>query len=261
MTSWAILAICSTSSSVSVGRPHMKYSFTCRQPLAYAVVTVLMRSSSDTILLMTRRIRSLPPSGANVRPERRPLRDSSLARSTLNASTLVTGQAQARLGALVAVGEALHDAGDLGVVGAGQRLSRPTSSKPVASRPWLDHLADALDGALPHRTGDHAGLAEAAAPGATAEDLHAHPLVHALRERHQRLLRVGPLVEVHRGLLGDPLGHTVTARGHGLDRAVTGIGDVVEAGHVHAAGFGQPQQHFLAAARSALAPSTRARSP
>ena len=33
ITSWASRAICSTSSSVSVGRPHMKYSFTCRQPL------------------------------------------------------------------------------------------------------------------------------------------------------------------------------------------------------------------------------------
>ncbi len=29
----AMSAICSTSSSVSVGRPHMKYSFTWRQPL------------------------------------------------------------------------------------------------------------------------------------------------------------------------------------------------------------------------------------
>ncbi len=33
ITSCAIRAICRTSSSVSVGRPHMKYSFTCRQPL------------------------------------------------------------------------------------------------------------------------------------------------------------------------------------------------------------------------------------
>lgn len=33
MTFFAISAICSTSSSVSVGRPTMKYSFTWRQPL------------------------------------------------------------------------------------------------------------------------------------------------------------------------------------------------------------------------------------
>jgi hypothetical protein len=60
--------------------------------LAYAVVTVRTRSSLDTVLLMTRRIRSLPPSGANVRPERRPLRDSSLASVTLKASTRVLGR-------------------------------------------------------------------------------------------------------------------------------------------------------------------------
>ena len=69
----------------------MKYSFTWRQPLAYAVVTVRTRSSLDTVLLITRRIRSLPPSGAKVSPDRRPLRDSSLARVTLKASTRVLG--------------------------------------------------------------------------------------------------------------------------------------------------------------------------
>ena len=45
----------------------------------------------ETILLMTLRSRSLPPSGANVRPDRRPLRDSSCARSMLKASTRVLG--------------------------------------------------------------------------------------------------------------------------------------------------------------------------
>ncbi len=84
-------AIASTSSSVSVGRPHMKYSLTCRHPEENAAATVSMRSSSVTILLMTLRMRSEPPSGANVSPERRPLRLSSLARSMLNASTRVDG--------------------------------------------------------------------------------------------------------------------------------------------------------------------------
>ena len=54
-------------------------------------MTVLIRSSSVTILLITLRIRSEPPSGANVRPERRPLRENSLARSMLKASTRVEG--------------------------------------------------------------------------------------------------------------------------------------------------------------------------
>ena len=85
-------AMASTSSSVSVGRPHMKYSFTCRQPWVYAVTTVRIRSSSVTILLITLRIRSEPPSGAKVRPDRRPPRASSSASVTLNASTLVDGR-------------------------------------------------------------------------------------------------------------------------------------------------------------------------
>ena len=54
-------------------------------------MTVRIRSSSVTILLITLRIRSDPPSGANVSPDRRPFRLSSLARVTLNASTLVDG--------------------------------------------------------------------------------------------------------------------------------------------------------------------------
>ena len=44
-----------------------------------------------TILLITLRIRSLPPSGAKVSPERRPLRLSSLASVMLKASTRVDG--------------------------------------------------------------------------------------------------------------------------------------------------------------------------
>ncbi len=44
-----------------------------------------------TILLITLRIRSDPPSGAKVSPERRPLRENSLARSMLKASTRVDG--------------------------------------------------------------------------------------------------------------------------------------------------------------------------
>ena len=91
ITSWARRAICNTSSSSSVGKPHMKYNFTWRQPDAYAAVTVRIKSSSVTILLMTLRIRSLPPSGANVNPLRRPLRESSLAKSILKASTRVLG--------------------------------------------------------------------------------------------------------------------------------------------------------------------------
>ena len=112
----------------------MKYSFTWRQPLAYAVDTVLIRSSSVTILLITLRIRSVPPSGANVRPDRRPFRLSSSANVTLNASTRVDGSDRPVLVpsyrsarpvaiSLISLWSALDSD------------SRPTSEKPLALRP------------------------------------------------------------------------------------------------------------------------------
>ncbi len=59
--------------------------------MAKAVSAVRSMSASLTILLITRRIRSVPASGANVSPVRRPLRLSSSASVTLNASTRVEG--------------------------------------------------------------------------------------------------------------------------------------------------------------------------
>ena len=55
-----------TSSSVSVGRPSMKYSFTALQPPSKAVRQDCNRSSSFTFLLMVSRIRWVPASGAKV---------------------------------------------------------------------------------------------------------------------------------------------------------------------------------------------------
>ena len=177
---------------------------------------------------MTLRMRSEPPSGAKVRPERRPLRVSSLARSMLNASTRVDGQGQADLVLLVAVGQALGDVADLGVVGGGQR-QQADLLEAGGLEALLDHLADAGDGPLAHRAGDHAGLAEAAAAGAAAEDLDGHPLVHGLGERDERLLRVGPLVEVHDGVLGHAPRHAGAVRDDAGDAAVGQVLDVVEA--------------------------------
>ena len=93
-----------------------------------------MRSSSVTILLITLRIRSEPPSGAKVKPDRRPLREISLARSMLKASTRVEGSdspvwvpsyrsASCRVISAISEWSALL------------RLSSPTSSKPVAASP------------------------------------------------------------------------------------------------------------------------------
>ena len=59
------------SSSVSVGSPTRKYSFTRFQPWLKAEPTAAWRSSSVMSLLMTWRMRHVPASGANVRPVRR----------------------------------------------------------------------------------------------------------------------------------------------------------------------------------------------
>ena len=56
------------SSSVSVGRPIMKYSLQRRHPAANAASMAPNRSSSVTFLLMTSRRRCVPASGANVSP-------------------------------------------------------------------------------------------------------------------------------------------------------------------------------------------------
>ncbi|CAB4963302.1 unannotated protein [freshwater metagenome] len=115
----------------------------------------------------------------------------------------------------------------------------------------LHHLADSGDRALSHRTGDHARLAEAAAPGAAPEDLDRRPLVHGLGEGHEGGLGVGPSVEVHeRGLShapGDvgPVGH------HAPDAAVGQVLDIVKAGHVHVVETGKAQQQLVAAVGTA----------
>ena len=130
--------------------------------------------------------------------------------------------------------------------------SRPTSVKPENSRPSLTIWPDRGDRPLPHRAGDHAGLAEPAAPGAAAEDLHRIPLVHRLGQRDQRLLRVRPGVEVHRRALVHPERHVRPVRHDPLDPAVGQVVDVVEARHVDALGARQAQQQLVAAAGAAL---------
>ena len=81
----------STSSSVSVGRPMRKYSFTRLHPWEKAASTAAYRSSSRMSLLITWRIRHVPPSGAKVRPVRRTFWISA-ARPTVKASTRRLGR-------------------------------------------------------------------------------------------------------------------------------------------------------------------------
>ena len=71
-----------------------------------------------TILLITLRSRSDPPSGANVSPDRRPFLLSSSASVTLKASTRVEGSDSPMLVPSVAVGQVDGDLVDLAVVRA-----------------------------------------------------------------------------------------------------------------------------------------------
>ena len=110
--------------------------------------------------------------------------------------------------------------------------SRPTSEKPGLPSPSRPSRR-AGDRPLPDRTGDHAGLAEPAAPGAATEDLDGIPLVHRLGQRHQRLLGYGQAsrsmavcLETRNGTPGVGAGTTP------LDPAVGQVVDVVEARHV-----------------------------
>ena len=132
------------------------------------------------------------------------------------------------------------------MVGAGQR-QQPDLLEPGRRETVRDHLADAGDAALPHRASDHAGLAEPAAAGAAAEDLDAHPLVHRLGQRHERRLRVRPLVEVHDRVLGDPRRNPVRFGTTAASRPSAQVAHVVEARDVDPAGRGQPQQRVVPA--------------
>ena len=76
-----------------------------------------------------------------------------------------------------------------------------------------------------------------------------------LGQRHERRLRVGPLVEVHDRALADPRRDVVPGARDRGDGAVRAVGDGVEARHVDAVDAGQAGQQLDAAAGAALRPS------
>ncbi len=80
-------AIPRTSSSVSVGSPHMKYSFTCCIPCEMAFSAACTIRSSVKSLFTTRRIRSVPASGAMVMERSPPVRHAARAAAGVMAST------------------------------------------------------------------------------------------------------------------------------------------------------------------------------
>ncbi len=161
------------------------------------------------------------------------------------------GEGQADLVLLVPVRQALGHVADLGVV---RRRQRQQAHLLEARRlqALFDHLADAGDRALAHRAGDHARLAEAAAPGAASEDLDGHALVDGLGQGDEGLLGVGPLVEVHHGVLRHPPRDTRLVGDHSGDAAVRQVLDIVEGRDVHPARLRQAEQDLFTAAGAAL---------
>ncbi len=106
------------------------------------------------------------------------------------------------------------------------------------------HLLDLLRRTLAYRPGDHAGLAEAAAPGAASEDLDVQPVVDDLGQWNEGSRRIGPVRQVcHR-----PLGHfgrDARLVGEGRDQATVAIGGGVEGGDVDPFDRRQSQAQLL----------------
>ena len=113
-----------------------------------------------------------------------------------------------------------------------------------------DHRAHLVGRPLADRAGDHAGLAEAAAPGAAPEDLDVEPVVDDLGERDQLVAGVGPLGEVGDRALLDALGHVGVAGPHLADEGALVV-DLVHRRHVDALDVAQLAQHRLAGALAA----------
>ena len=122
------------------------------------------------------------------------------------------------------VGGAQRGEGHLVVAGSAQALAH--------------HGAHLLGGALAHRPGDHPGLAEAAAPGASPEDLDVEAIVYHLGERDQLALGIGPVGQVGHGALLDDGGHVGVARLDGREPPAVVDGPVLRR-HVHPGHPGQ----------------------
>ena len=201
----------------------------------------------------------MPPSGANVRPERRPLRENSLARSMLNASTRVEG--------------------------SDRRPCRPRSGRPAAwrsrrsrsGRRWTATAGRPLRNRsrpAPARPSRRCRSMERSRTGRVIMPAWQNRQPRVQPRKISTLIRsctvsasgtsgvfgIGPLVEVHHGVLADPLGHALAVRGDRRDSTVGAVADVVEARDVDAAGRRQPQQQLRRVHPAGPAPSSRARS-
>ena len=89
-------------------------------------------------------------------------------------------------------------------------------------------------------------MAETATARAAAEDLDAHALVHGLGDGDRRGLGIWPVIEVHQGVLGHAPRHVFAVGRNATNAAVFEVVDVVELGHIDAAGAREAQQDLVA---------------
>ena len=205
-----------------------------------------------TILLITLRIRSEPPSGANVSPDRRPFLLSSLASVTLNASTRVDGSDKPVFVPSYLSARPLAIS-SISLWSALDSESRPTSSKPVARIPASTMSPIVV--MLRSRTG------RVIIPAWQNRQPRVQPrkistLLRSCTDSAtgtMRLARVRPLVQVHDGVLGDGVRHAWTVRRDPLDPAVGQVLHVVELRHVQLRTGGEPGEQTIAPARPARA--------
>ena len=171
----------STSSSVSPGRPIMKYSLSPVNPPSNVARTASSNCASSTPLLMASRSSCVPASGASVSEPR--WSAAKLARLSRRRVDAQRRQRDAQARAQLA--DARERLGDAAVVARAQREQRDLVAAGLVEQP-VGGRDDQVDRPLPDRPVPHAGLAEAAAGGAAAHDLDDDAVVHGLEHRHDR---------------------------------------------------------------------------
>ena len=197
-------------------------------------------------LLITERMRQVPPSGAKVKPVRRTFW---ICAAVPDGEGVHPQRGQADRNPTAVLGivdDVAHRVLDAGEVGGRERGERHlVVAGPLESS--VHHVAHLLGGALAHRPGDHARLAEAAATGTAPEDLDVEAVVHHLGQRHQGPGRVGPVGQVRHRALGDGGRHRGVDR-HGARQASFGVRRLVERRDVDPLERGQPPAQAVARA-------------
>ena len=202
----AMRAMPSTSSSVSPGRPIMKYSLSPVNPPSNVARTASSNCASSTPLLMASRSAWRPRLG---RERERAALVGGEARQALGRRVdAQRRQRDAQAGAQLA--DARERLRDAAVVARAEREQRDLVAAGLVEQPvgGLDHQ---VHRPLPHRPVPHARLAEAAAGGAAAHDLDDDAVVDRLEHRDDRAQHGLARREPHEDL---PLGRPALPAGH-----------------------------------------------